>query len=318
MPRILEGSMSQLRFVLVGLFCAALVACGGSSGDGGDDDVAADAAGVDTAIPDGWTSLMEGDWSLAAGEEGYYCIYATVPRDMYIKAFRPLIPPGTHHTVVTRYSGPQPDGTVPCSVGTNGQSMVYGSGVGSPDFVFPDRVGLHLTAGTRLLANLHLYNASDAPLSGRSGALIQEATDAEIDHDAEIVLAGPTATLVVPTGMSTQSGTCQVSNITSQPITVFALSQHMHKLGRHMRSVVTRGAEQIMLQDIAYNFENQTFQLKTPTVELQPGDTLTTYCTYDNTTGATVRFGDSSDDEMCFTDLFYYPAQGASFICSGF
>lgn len=309
--------MSQLRFVLVGLFCAPLVACGGSSGDGDDDD-AVDAAGtVDTAIPDGWTSLMEGDWSLAAGEEGYYCIYATVPRDIYIKAFRPLIPLGTHHTVVTRYTGSQPDGTVPCNVNTNGQSMIYGSGVGSPDFVFPDRVGLHLTAGTRLLANLHLYNASDAPLSGRSGALFQESTDAEIDHDAEIVLAGPTVTLTVPTGVSTQQGNCAVSSISSQPITVFALSQHMHKLGTHMRSVVTRGSEQITLQDIDYNFESQTFQLKSPTIELQPDDTLTTHCTFDNDTGATVRFGDSSDDEMCFTDLFYYPARGASFVCTG-
>jgi hypothetical protein len=45
---------------------------------------------------------------------------------------------------------------------------------------------------------------------------------------------------------------------------------------------------------------------------------LTTYCTYDNTTGQTVRFGESSDDEMCFTDLFYYPAQGANFVCTGF
>lgn len=311
--------MSQLRFVLVGLFCAALTACGSGGGGDGDDDSPIDAAtSVDTAIPDGWTSLMEGDWSLAPGAEDYYCIVATVPRDVYIKAFRPLIPLGTHHTVVTRYSGQLTDGTHRCSVGTNGQSMVYGSGVGSPDFVFPDRVGLHLTAGTRLLANLHLYNASDAPLSGRSGVLIQEATDAEIDHDAEIVLAGPTVTLSVPPGTSTQQGNCQVSSITSEPITVFAMSQHMHKLGRHMRSVVTRGAQTITLQDIDYNFENQTFQYKQPTVDLLPGDTLTTYCTYDNTTGRTVTFGDSSDDEMCFTDLFYYPAQGAEFICSGF
>jgi len=311
--------MLQLRFVLVGLVCAPLLACGGGSSGDGDDDVAIDAAGaVDTAIPDGWTSLMEGDWSLNPGEEGYYCVYATVPRDMYVKAFRPLIPLGTHHTVVTRYTGSQPDGTVRCDVGTNGQSMIYGSGVGSPDFEFPAGVGLHLTAGTRLLANLHLYNASDNPLSGRSGALIQEGTAAEIQHEAEIVLAGPTLTLNVPTGVSTQQGTCAISNVTSEPITVFALSQHMHKLGKNLRSVVTRGAEQIMLQDIPYNFENQTFQLKSPTVELRPGDTLTTYCTYDNTTGAAVRFGESSDDEMCFTDLFYYPAQGANFVCSGF
>ena len=35
-------------------------------------------------------------------------------------------------------------------------------------------------------------------------------------------------------------------------------------------------------------------------------------------TGQTVTFGESSDDEMCFSDLFYYPAQGANFVCSGF
>ncbi len=309
-----------MRTWLLGLLVAAMAACGGSSGGDGDDDGASDAA-IDSAIPEGWTSLLEGDWTLAAGQEGYFCVYYTVPRDLYIKAFRPLIPLGTHHTVVTINNGSNdPDGTRPCSVGTNGQNMIYGSGVGSPDFVFPTGIGLHLPAGTKLLANLHLYNASDAPLSGRSGALIQEATAAEIQHEAEIVLAGPTVTLQVPPGMSTQQGNCQISSITSEPITVFALSQHMHKLGTHMRSVITRGGQPMTppLQDIDYNFENQTFQLKTPTIELLPGDTLTTFCTYNNTTGQQVGFGESSDDEMCFTDLFYYPAQGASFICSGF
>jgi hypothetical protein len=91
----------------------------------------------------------------------------------------------------------------------------------------------------------------------------------------------------------------------------------MHKLGRRLKSVIRRGQQEIVLQDVPYDFEQQTFQLVQPTVELRPGDVLTTYCTYDNTTGSTVRFGDSSDDEMCFTDLFYYPAQGASFVCSG-
>lgn len=309
---------SRFRLAFVGMFVALLAACGNGGTDTGDDDVAIDAATtIDAALPEGWMSLMEGDWTLQPGEEGYYCVYATVPRDLYIKAFRPLIPAGTHHTVLTLYTGSHADGTVPCSVGTNGQSMIYGSGVGSPDFTFPSGVGLHLRAGTRLLLNLHLYNASDAPLSGRSGTLFQEAAPGEVQHEAELVLAGPTATLTVPTGTSTQSGSCQISSITSEPIQVFSLSQHMHKLGRNLRSVVTRGGETIMLQDVPYDFENQTFQLVTPHIELRPGDTLTTYCTYDNNTGATVRFGESSDDEMCFTDIFYYPAQGANFICTG-
>ena len=290
---------------------ACVTACGGGSSNDDAD------ASVDSN-PDGWLSLLEGDWNLAARQEGYYCVYATVPRDTYVKAFRPLNPLGTHHTVLTRYTGSAPDGVAPCSVGTNGQSMIYGSGVGAPDFNFPPGVGLELKAGTRLLLNLHLYNASDDPLTGRSGTLFQEATAAEIQHKAELVLAGPTVGLSVPMGVSTQSGTCNMSSITSQPVTLFALSQHMHKLGRHMKSVIRRGTSDIVLQDIPYDFEQQAFHHVSPFVQLEPTDVLTTHCTFENTTGATVGFGESSDDEMCFTDLFYYPAQGANFICSGF
>ncbi|MBA3503612.1 MAG: hypothetical protein M4D80_39940 [Myxococcota bacterium] len=267
--------------------------------------------------PEGWVRLMEGDWSLAPGEEGYFCVYVTVPADIDVKAFRPLAPPGTHHTVLTKFTSATPaDGTQRCTVSTNGTSMIYGSGVGAPDFEFPAGIGLRLTKGTRLLLNLHLYNATDAPLSGRSGALVKPAAAGELKNFAELVLAGPTIGLNVPTGTSTQSGACQISRITSTPIQVFALSQHMHKLGKHMKSVITRsGSPDIVLQDIPYDFESQKFHHTQQLVELRPTDTLTTYCTFNNTTGATVGFGESSDDEMCFTDLYYYPAQAANYIC---
>jgi hypothetical protein len=119
--------------------------------------------------------------------------------------------------------------------------------------------------------------------------------------------------------MSTQAGDCSVSQFTGRPVQVFALSQHMHKLGRHLKTTVRRGgAPDLVLQDVPYDFEHQNFQLVQPTVELRPGDVLTTHCTYDNNTGRTVNFGDSSDDEMCFSDLFYYPAGGANFVCTSF
>jgi hypothetical protein len=98
---------------------------------------------------------------------------------------------------------------------------------------------------------------------------------------------------------------------------VFALSQHMHKLGTHMRSVINRPTP-LVLQDIPYDSEEQSFHLVEPHIQLMPNDVLTTHCTFNNDTSSTVRFGESSDDEMCFTDLFYYPAQGANYICSGF
>jgi dopamine beta-monooxygenase len=208
--------------------------------------------------------------------------------------------------------------TTPCSRRSRPRWPTARIGVGAPDFAFPPGIGLRLAAGTRLLLTLHLYNASDQTLTGRSGTLFKAAAAGEIQNFAELVLAGPTIGLTVPTGTTTQQGNCAVSRITNAPIQVFALSQHMHKLGTHMKSVVTRtGSADIVLQDIAYNFEEQKFHHTAQLVELRPGDTLTTYCTFANTTGASVGFGESSDDEMCFTDLYYYPARGASYICSG-
>jgi Copper type II ascorbate-dependent monooxygenase, C-terminal domain len=309
------------RAIFILALAAAAAACGGEGGPGGGDDSGGDDSGggddgVDPPDPEGWQTLLKGTWNLAANEEGYFCVIATVPRDVYVKSFRPLTPLGTHHTVLTRYQGSGADGTTRCSSATNGTTMVYGSGVGAPDFVFPQGVGLHLAAGTRLLLNLHLYNGSDAPLSGTSGTLFQEATASEIQHRAEIVLAGPTFSLAVPPGASTQSGTCNVNAITTVPIQVFSLSQHMHKLGRRMRTVAVRGTTEILLQDIPYNFEQQEFQILPSPIELRPGDVVRTSCTFENPTTTTVRFGESSDDEMCFTDLFYYPAQNARYICS--
>jgi hypothetical protein len=315
------AAMKATSFVLAGILGLSLTAaaCGGGGGTGDDTDTPDAPPGTADADPEGWQVLAEGSWTLPPGStDSYYCIYATVPRDMYIKAFRPLIPDGTHHTVATYYTGASPaDGIYPCDVGTNGQSMFYGSGVGSPDFVFPTGVGLHMTAGQRVLINLHLYNASEGELSGTSGTLFQEAEASEIQNVAEIVLAGPTLTLNIPEGESVQSGTCNVSAITDVPIQVFSLSQHMHRLGHHLRTLVTRGDDEFMLQDIDYEFESQTFQYVNPAVELRPGDRITTFCHYNNDTGGPVGFGESSDDEMCFSDLFYYPAQGAQFICTG-
>jgi hypothetical protein len=303
------GNVARMRIALTLLLAAA---CGG----GGDSPVDAT---PDSPDPDGYQRLMEGEWTLAPGQEAYFCIYSTVPRDIDIRAFRPLAPPGTHHTVLTKTTSTQPDGIVPCNVGTNGTTMIYGSGVGAPDFAFPDGIGLRLTAGTRLLNNLHLYNTTDQMLTGKSGALFKEAAPGEIQHFAELVLAGPTIGLNVPPGVSTQQGNCMVDSITNAPIQVFALSQHMHKLGTHMKSVVTRsGSADIVLQDIPYDFEKQEFHHTQQLIELRPGDRLTTYCTYNNTTGTAVSFGESSDDEMCFTDLYYYPAKSANYICSGF
>ena len=49
-------------------------------------------------------------------------------------------------------------------------------------------------------------------------------------------------------------------------------------------------------------------------LELHAGDTIEVNCTYQNP-GAAVGFGESSDSEMCFTGLYWYPPMGIGSFC---
>ena len=108
--------MSQ-RSVLLVMLTLSLAACNGGTGD----HVAPDAGpgtdsgtpGTDSGTPgtDAGTpgtdagyaleSLISGSWSLGPGTESYKCIRLTVDHDIDIHRFHPIIPTGTHHTVLS-------------------------------------------------------------------------------------------------------------------------------------------------------------------------------------------------------------------------
>jgi hypothetical protein len=80
----------------------------------------------------------------------------------------------------------------------------------------------------------------------------------------------------------------------------------MHKLGYHAKFTRTRGTTPLVLQDTPFNFEFQEGK-SLDRVELKTGDSMQTVCSFLNDTGATVRFGQDTEDEMCFNFAMYYP-----------
>jgi hypothetical protein len=107
--------------------------------------------------------------------------------------------------------------------------------------------------------------------------------------------------------MSKFGGTCP--NDSNAPITIWAFWPHMHKLGRHMTSVVNHmsGMSETVF-DKDFDFNHQVHYVQSPMLVLQPGDTITSTCTFDNETNAAVAFGPSTEQEMCYQFAFSYPA----------
>ncbi len=287
---------------------------------GGDDDAPAPdgppGGGPDAALTDGgsaYVPLITGSWTIPAGMEIYHCARYTVPETMLIKEFHPIIPLGTHHTVLTVDNPGTPDGEYPCSVAENGNKRgVYGTGIGANPFILPEGVVMRIEAGEQLVLNLHLYNTGDAPLSGVSGVEVLIADPSEVVNIADSDLFGKIFGLVVPPGASTQTASCTVS----APQTFFAVSPHMHRLGVHARAIAQTAGGPVTLVDLPYDFEEQLVYLLPSTVQLMPGDTITFDCGYNNDTGTTVYFGDSSDAEMCFLGAYRYPAGANGISCN--
>ena len=275
-------------------------ACNGG-GDGGDDT---------TEVPEGFAPLVAADWEMAPGDEGYYCARVTAQEDLYIHAFRPIAPIGTHHTALAFASTPGSDGTYPCAAADTGFKLIFGSGLGTEPYSLPDGVAFKVPAGEQVLLNLHLYNTGDAPLGGHSGIEIERLRPEDVVHEAETIYALGFH-LTVPPGTSTSTQQCRIDGAS----TVVGLFPHMHKLGTHMSASVIRGASAPeVFFDQPYAFEQQ-LNFGVGPLEIADGDIVEYACSFNNPGPGTVEFGDSTDAEMCVLGMYRYPAQGAVSLC---
>jgi len=229
----------------------------------------------------------------------------TLTEDVWVKSFTPIAPRGVHHTFVAIDPSPEEDGTRPCGVFGSQWILLFGSGIGSPSLAFPDGVGMRLAAGTQVVFNLHLFNASDTPVSGEAALDVMTAPEAEVEHEAEAIAIGPLGFQIPPmTRDFLVNGQCT----NTEDSHFFAVFPHMHQFGRHIKVWTESGEERAgqTVYDEEYQFEDQDYRSFEP-VAMAKGDRIHVECTYDNFTSRPISFGDSSLDEMCFAVAYRYP-----------
>jgi hypothetical protein len=124
-------------------------------------------------------------------------------------------------------------------------------------------------------------------------------------QQAQTILMG-TENIALGPGLTTLHGGCAVQGAH----TVFAVFPHMHQTATHMKVTLEHpasGAASTVLMDDDYTFDAQTYRtLATPLV-VNTGDHFAVDCSYNNETGRTVTYGESSTDEMCYAGVYFYP-----------
>jgi hypothetical protein len=205
---------------------------------------------------------------------------------------------------------------VPDGCGDTGRVFVMGWAPGGGNGVMPPDVGLELPEpGTWLTLEVHYNNrAGYSDARDRSGIAMCTTTTPR-PKEAGVITLGSIG-IVIPPGADDFTVTSDIpGNLTRllpEPLHVLWTSPHMHLAGKSFRTDVIRAGVSAPLVDVtSWDFGNQRAFPRDPTTTLiMPGDEVHTVCTYHNATNSTVRFGEKTENEMCFNFVVVYPIGG--------
>lgn len=251
---------------------------------------------------------LEAKYTLQPGEEKYFCYTMRLPadRDVAITKVTPTYGVGTHHVLSAQTIATEPDGFSECNTLIRSTWIpLYTGGLDSGELTLPEGIGFKpFERGQQILMQLHLQNATDAPISATT-ALRFHLVDATPELKPASIYGLDNRKIDVPPRMqATTAMTCKAS----KDLDVFAVLGHMHKRGTKLdfSRGATAGAE--MLYEENWNFEEQP--VTSMALSIKKGDDLHLRCTHTNDTDKRIGYGESSDDEMCSFVLFYAPATG--------
>lgn len=224
-----------------------------------------------------------------------------------------------HHMLLFR--GP-PDGTDTCSGEEMLSDMLAGWAPGQEGWFLPEGVAYELEPSDGLMLQIHYDDSQDNGKPDQSGLGLHFVDSAE--HEAGVMWTGTIfapegepdggfGEFIIPAGATDYEvgGACTVTEAMG-PITVFGVWPHMHEIGKSLNATMYPGLQNPgdaqCLVDVSWDFDDQRgYQFVHP-VEMVPGDRIETTCLFDNPNSFDVRFGEETDDEMCFDFVMYYPA----------
>jgi hypothetical protein len=255
-------------------------------------------------------------YQVAGSQEHYECFYypVTWPSKMHILKIEPLIDNAKvlHHfllyqeseQVAENGSHQRCNGTHPTA------SLLTGWAPGGFGVSLPPDVGLQTAFGgtTQFNMEVHYNNTTGAEVQGdRSGVRICATTKLRKNEAAahwlgtEVILSAP--------GREVETGSTCTPKETAH---ILSVSPHMHKIGKHMRTDITRADGSVeVLTDRPFDFNDQQVYPvggAAGEVIVGPGDKLKTTCTFKNDTDKLVTYGSLTSQEMCYNFVVAWPA----------
>jgi hypothetical protein len=276
-----------------------------------------DAGLAPLAAPTSGYQIVTPDYTIAAGDEKFFCYYTTLPSTttVGVTKYQSQLVPGSHHMIL--YATPtnvEPDGTlVECNDGLAGGAVsgdsfptwAYATQTPNGQLDMPPGVAVVLSAKQPLMVNMHYLNATSGPLTVHVTLNIETLAAGVSYTPASAFVTYNTQISIPPHATATFGGSCDVP----AGVQFFEMSTHSHS--HTVMDTISDGTQTILT---TMNWSEPTVGLwSKPYYEFSSGK-LSYQCQYSNETDSTVVAGNSAElNEMCMAVGYMFPATETTF-----
>lgn len=191
------------------------------------------------------------------------------------------------------------------------QSFIDGWAPGQHGITMPPGVGLQLPAGPYRL-ELHYSNRTGTQQEVDASGVEVCVAKTPRPNIAAVHELGSMAINIPAHGKADLNSVCKPT-VRGGEVHLIELNPHMHKTGVHAKAILKRASgETVTIHDKAFSFDDQRKYIlpedgSAADIVLKPGDQITTTCSWQNDTDLPIRFGQLTENEMCFHYVIAWP-----------
>lgn len=238
-------------------------------------------------------------------------------QDVYVNRYETKMRSGSHHFVAYDFRNKNllpnltdirdlrnADNSLNLATALTMSNHVYlaGSQAQYQDYTFPEGMALLIPAGTSLDLNSHFVNKTTTVMKGEAQINLYTVDKSKVQRIVQTLDLSNTS-LNIPANSRV---TLTKSFTFDKPRKVLTLTSHMHKAGEKFVIKIKGGSRNGEVVYTSTDWEHpDIITFRTP-IDLKKGEGLMSEITYNNTTGKTLNFGLTSEDEMGIIFGYYY------------
>lgn len=321
----MQNSSPRARALVVGLLAAlgaalALPACGGE-GEGEPDGP----SGPTMLNGEKYTATW-GPLTVQPGSEDTQCAVLELGNDKPLKIheMRAVLGnasshQGSHHLIIYRDDVSAPHGPQPCKpfagalTPSAASSPIMITQQHSETLTLPDGVAYSFAPNQKIRLEMHFLNATDQPLAITANATFFAAYPEQVRDEADFLFIGNPDISIGPGASPTFTSYFTMPR-SLDGAQFYAITGHTHQLGTSVEISLAESATSPLTSIYApkpFSWSEPETRRHEPAFQVPAGGGFNFSCSYRNPTGRTVKFGEATDDEMCFFWAYYYPSKGS-------